>query len=142
MGVPDAKYLKAFGLLHGLDDAAYERLEQAAEVREFSIGEFIVREGDEPAELFFIIEGTVEVIVPRVGFVDLGAGNIFGEASLMEAGAFLPAGWRLKRRNASCVARTKVTAACIDVDRLAEIVKSHPAVQERLSKLAEARSRS
>lgn len=141
MAIANDSIFRAFSLLAGLDDDAYQRLAQAAELKDYRIGEFIIREGEEPHELFFIVAGTVEVIIPRVGFVELAGGNVFGEASLMEAGNFLPAGWRLKRRNASCVARTPVSVAAIDIDRLSDVVKSHPAVKARLSKLAEARSR-
>ncbi|KAJ3340941.1 hypothetical protein HDU93_006027 [Gonapodya sp. JEL0774] len=96
-------------------------------------GWYVFREGDEAREMFFIQSGTVEVwVVGGTQMVNkLGPGKFFGEVALMEE----------SKRSASIRAAETVELCVLNKTDFDNIVASHPAVQERLTKSIEERKK-
>jgi CRP-like cAMP-binding protein len=58
---------------------------QVAEVRAFSGGEAVIREGDKGDELFIVLAGKVKVLRGGAVLTTLGSGEHFGEMSLIRS---------------------------------------------------------
>ena len=84
----------------------------------FRAGDAIIREGDEGDTAFFIVSGSVEVLVGsggrRVGL--LGTGEVFGEMSLIEPGP----------RSATVVALTDVDCLVTTYDEFIASLEDNP----------------
>ncbi len=84
----------------------------------FKAGEAIIREGDEGDTAFFIVSGSVEVLVGaggrRVG--TLGMGEVFGEMSLIEPGP----------RSATVVAQTDVECLETSYEEFTASIEDYP----------------
>jgi len=86
----------------------------------FKAGDTIISEGDEGDTAFFIVAGSVEVIVGRgaeaksVGA--LGEGEVFGEMSLIEPGP----------RSATVKAITDVECLATSYDEFIAAIEDHP----------------
>jgi small-conductance mechanosensitive channel/CRP-like cAMP-binding protein len=96
------------------------------EVR-YGAGEPILREGDPGDSLYVIHRGEVDVFVDadgsRARLATLGAGDFFGEMSLMTG----------ERRRASCAARTDTTCYVIDQAAFRCVTEARPSVVEEVS---------
>jgi CRP-like cAMP-binding protein len=132
--------LRLIKVFQGMDEKGYQKLLEITRRRPYEAGHTVIREGDTPSEIFFIVRGWVKVLLPN-DYVLLGAGEIFGETSLMENGKFLSPGWRHKKRNATCIAHTPLDIIYVHVDPLATILADYPEVMARFDKLAKERSR-
>ena len=84
----------------------------------FKAGETIIREGDEGDTAFFIVSGSVEVLVGaggrRVG--TLGTGEVFGEMCLIEPGP----------RSATIVAQTDVECLLTNYEEFIGSIEDNP----------------
>jgi PPM family protein phosphatase len=60
------------------------RVMNITQVRSFTPGSFIVREGDEGDELFIVLRGKVRVESAKAPIADLGPGQHFGEMALVD----------------------------------------------------------
>jgi CRP-like cAMP-binding protein len=84
----------------------------------FKAGDVIIREGDEGDTAFFIVSGSVEVLVGsggrRVG--TLATGEVFGEMSLIEPGP----------RSATIVAMTNVECLETSYDEFVASLEDNP----------------
>ncbi len=84
----------------------------------FKAGETIIREGDEGDTAYFIVSGTVEVLVGvgkrRVGTLETG--EVFGEMCLIEPGP----------RSATIVAITDVDCLATTYEEFAGSIEDHP----------------
>lgn len=102
---------------------------QTAQLRRFSAGQYIFREGDDPkGEAFLVHSGTVE-IRKRVQGVEqtlrtLTEGQLFGEIALF---SHVP-------RTANAIAEGEVTVFVIPGDRLEHFVRNNPAIAVDLIK--------
>jgi CRP-like cAMP-binding protein len=135
-----AEDLARIPVFSAMDEAGRRALADKAEVRDYRIAETIIHADAEPEDIYFVLSGGVQVQIPGTGFVTLGAGDFFGEGSLVEGGHFLPPGWRLRRRNASVVALEDARLAVLQVDALGLVLRSYPQVREAIAKEAERRS--
>jgi CRP-like cAMP-binding protein len=84
---------------------------------ELSDGEWVVKKGAPADAVFVIAEGTARVVLPKLqsGGVDLGEGQLFGEACLIRKG----------RRQADVVARGRLVLLRIGVQDLRNILATH-----------------
>jgi CRP/FNR family transcriptional regulator, cyclic AMP receptor protein len=84
----------------------------------FKAGDVIIREGDDGDTAFFIVSGSVEVLVGaggrRVGTLETG--EVFGEMSLIEPGP----------RSATIVAMTDVECLETSYDEFSASIEDHP----------------
>ena len=86
------KTVEAFG---GLTPLELTHVAEKMTKRQFIAGDVIMRQGEEGEEFFLISDGTVEVMREGHDVADLGAGDFFGEGSLITG----------EPRNATVVAR-------------------------------------
>lgn len=122
--------LAAHPVLAGVDEAGVSELARRAKVREHGVAHTLIQVGDDPDEIFFLLEGAVQVQVPGSHLHTLEAGSVFGEASLFDGEHFLPPGWRLRKRTASVVAATPVRVAALHVDDLSFVLRQYPDVRK------------
>jgi CRP/FNR family transcriptional regulator, cyclic AMP receptor protein len=125
----DADRLKKFDLFESLPDEELERI--AGVVDEVSIdeGEDLVRAGTEPYQLFAIEEGEVEVQRDGDAIATIGEGEVVGERGIVKRGL----------RNASAVAKGRVTAIYLTQDQMRKLRRDHPHLEEKLNAIVEER---
>lgn len=87
-------------------------------------GEIILNEGELGSEMFFILDGEVEVKNSSSLFTIIGKGNVFGEMALLSSNPTL--------RNATVVAATDVTLAVLSVDDFQEVSMIYPEFSKAL----------
>lgn len=103
-----------------LDPRAFETLYNSAEVESFTEGERIIAEGDASPDLFFVVEGTVNIVVAEEGtdvfIAALGEGQVFGEAAIFTS----------VRRTASVVSGSDSALVRIRRRQFLDFVKANP----------------
>ena len=125
----DHNRLRALPLFEGVDDEDVRNISPFVSEVSVSEGKHLVEEGDYSYQLMAIEEGEAEVLRDGEHVADLGPGDFFGEAGLVEK----------DRRNATVVAKTPmrlVTLTSWDVKRLE---KQIPEAAQRLREQVEAR---
>jgi MFS family permease len=85
---PKVQLLEQLGIFEGATAAQLEALAATATEESASAGAVIIRQGDQPDDLFVVVDGDVEVSVaddgsPRI-VARLGSGDYFGEIGLLE----------------------------------------------------------
>ncbi len=110
--------LRAIPLLQGASDAGLERVVASAGEMTCEAGQVLALEGDRGSGMFVILDGTVSVEW-RGGSVQLGAGDFFGELTLLA-----PGGTRTARVRAS----SHVTCLAIPRDDALALVESEPTI--------------
>jgi voltage-gated potassium channel len=83
MSDPGPGRLRNVPLFAEVDDAHLERIAAAATEFEVDGGYVLAERGQPGSGMFVILEGTVEVDVPRRSPIQLGPGEFFGELSLL-----------------------------------------------------------
>jgi CPA2 family monovalent cation:H+ antiporter-2 len=121
-----AELARLFPLLRDMSEQRLDELISLFLPRSAQPGERLFRAGDRADMLYFILEGSVEVELPRGGGVTLSAGEIFGEMALLSG----------KRRSADVVALDYCQFLTLTSDNFEAFVRLHPALRERLEALA------
>jgi CRP/FNR family transcriptional regulator, cyclic AMP receptor protein len=125
----DYNRLKAIPLFEGVSDEDLQNIAPFVSEVSVSEGKYLVSEGDYSYQLMAIEEGEAEVLRGDAHIADLGPGDFFGEAGLVDK----------QRRNADVVAKTPmrlITLTSWDVKRLE---KQIPSAFEKLRQTVEAR---
>ena len=125
----DENRLKALPLFEGVSDEDLRTIAPFVSEVSVSAGKHLVEEGDYSYQLMAIEDGEAEVLRGEEHVADLGPGDFFGEAGLVEK----------DRRNATVVAKTPmrlITLTSWDVKRLE---KQIPQAAQRLREQIEAR---
>jgi CRP-like cAMP-binding protein len=65
------------------DDAQLARIAEVATAFEVAAGHVLAERGQPGSGMFVLLEGAVEVDVPGLDAIELGAGDFFGELSLL-----------------------------------------------------------
>jgi len=82
-----ARIITGFPLLQGFTMQGAQRLLERGEVKEYSPGEVLFKEGDGPAFVVLVITGKIQVFVEREGddlvLTDAGPGTILGELAVL-----------------------------------------------------------
>lgn len=83
-------FLHRLPVMAGLDEAALQFLGELAGEENHAAGDVIVREGDPGDRMFFVCTGRVRISKddgtdPPVVLAEMGAGDYFGEMSLIES---------------------------------------------------------
>jgi voltage-gated potassium channel len=110
--------LRAIPLFAGATDAGLQRVAASAGEIVSEDGQILAMQGDPGSGMFVILEGTVSVEW-RGGAVELGAGDFFGELTLLA-----PGGSRTARVRAS----SRATCLAIARDDALALVESEPTV--------------
>jgi CRP-like cAMP-binding protein len=123
---------RSFAALRGIDflsvlsQEELGALAQQAQIRVYLAGEVVFHQGDEGAELFFILDGHADV---KVGegtdsvVTTLNPMQFFGEMSLLTG----------ERRSATIVAQTRLEVLVLHKEAVARPLKSNPLLVERMS---------
>ena len=125
---PLTESLRRLAVFADLPPEALAALVEAARDERVNEGAWILREGDENADLFLILEGEVGLVRDEVEEAVMHAGMFFGEISVLLD----------EPVSAGVVARTPVRLAVIDRAALIPFLLANPTVTLRLLQ-AEAR---
>jgi CRP-like cAMP-binding protein len=79
-----ASALAGLPLFAGISDESMGRLAAAAGEQEFPAGHFIVRQGQVGTGVYVIVDGSVKVVRGTDELATLGAGEFFGELSVID----------------------------------------------------------
>ncbi len=118
--------LRSISLLEDLDKATIERLEEISGWYWYPEGELIFDRTDPGSEVYLIVEGSVRIVGhaksgQEVAFVDLHAGQYFGELSAIDGQA----------RSATLYTLEDSVLAMVAGDVFLEFLDSHPDVSLR-----------
>jgi CRP/FNR family cyclic AMP-dependent transcriptional regulator len=79
-----AELLAGCPLFHGIDAGGLAMLAERAETVDFPAGHVIARQGEIGTGFFVIVEGRVKVVRDGEVVAELGAGDFFGELSVLD----------------------------------------------------------
>ncbi|KAJ3070696.1 hypothetical protein HDU98_006297 [Podochytrium sp. JEL0797] len=116
---PNIPTLVRFPLFASFTQEIIEQVSLASYEMRRRSGQIIVKKGDEGAEIFFLTEGSVSVIVDDKELSVLNAPVFFGELGVL---------FRIKR-SATVLAKTDSTMVVVTKQKLDEIVEAHPSVR-------------
>jgi len=112
-------------LFAGLDDDALREIGAAVSEESVESGRVLVREGDYSQDLTIIDEGTARVERDGRELAQLGPGDMFGEAGLLQK----------SMRNATVVATTDVRMIHLTNFDLNRLRGAHPELLERIQQI-------
>ncbi len=112
-------------LFQGLDDDALREIGAAVTEESVETGRVLVREGDYSQDLTIIDEGTARVERDGHELAQLGPGDMFGEAGLLQK----------SMRNATVVATTDVRMIHLTNFDLNRLRGTHPELLERIQRI-------
>jgi CRP-like cAMP-binding protein len=82
-----AALITGFSLFHGFTLDGARMLLECGEVKEYSSGEMLIKEGDEPTFVLLVLTGKLQVFVQRqqrdLVLTDAGPGTILGELAVL-----------------------------------------------------------
>ena len=122
----DISQLKRIPLFAEASDEELSPVLPFAESKEFPEGAVLMKEEGFSNDLFAIEEGEVEVTQGGKHVADLGRGEIFGEAGLLEDA----------KRNATVTAKSPVKVITLDIFDLKRLKRSAPGIYKRIEDLA------
>jgi CRP/FNR family transcriptional regulator, cyclic AMP receptor protein len=114
--------LSSVGFFSGLSKRAVSRLAGQASVVEHQPGKEVASEGKGALAFHLILEGDAEVTVGGTKRRDLGAGDYFGEISMIDG----------KPRSATVTATTPLKTAAIHHAAFGDLLAKHPEVAVEL----------
>lgn len=92
-------------------------------------GTEIITQGEIGLEMFFILDGLVDVILPNTSITrELGEGSIFGELAIIEDMPGI--------RNATIIAKTDITLASLSLEDFKYVSSLYPGFEEKVKELA------
>lgn len=112
-------------LFRGLDDGALREVGAAVSEESVEAGRVLVREGDYSQDLTIIDEGTVRVEREGQELAQLGPGDMYGEAGLLQKGM----------RNATVVALTDARLIHLTNFDLNRLRGAHPELLQRIQQI-------
>jgi small-conductance mechanosensitive channel/CRP-like cAMP-binding protein len=121
--------LRGIEILSPLREEDLDALVPHVRLRVYGKGETVVRQGEEGNSLFIVLHGALEVRIDGTKVGGLGAGEFFGEMSLLTG----------ERRRATVVTVEEVRLIEVSKEALSPIISSHPAVLNGLSEALERR---
>jgi CRP-like cAMP-binding protein len=125
----DAAQLKRIPLFSDASDEQLRRVAVFAESKEIPEGNVVIEEGSYSHELFAIEEGTAEVTRDGEHIADLGPGDIFGEAGMLDE----------EMRSATVTATSRLRLISMGHFEVKKLKKDAPDVYGRIEALVEAR---
>jgi CRP-like cAMP-binding protein len=128
----DAQELAKIPLFSDLSEEDIRALATYAEEVTVSVGKHLVDEGGYAYDLFAIVEGTAQVIVGGDVVAELGPGDFFGEAGVLEK----------QQRNATVVAKSRMRLVTLTGWDLRRMRRQLGSVMEKLEQAIEQRRNS
>jgi CRP/FNR family transcriptional regulator, cyclic AMP receptor protein len=127
----DERKVSEIELFAELSRSERRQLAASADEVEVEEGRQLVREGEFAYEFFVIDEGSAEVLRDGEHVADLGPGDFLGEMGIVGQ----------TRRNASVVARSRMSLIVMTEQSFRGMTRSMPAVADRIQKAVQERSR-
>jgi len=125
----DATQLKRIPLFADADEGELRQVAVFAESKEVPEGEVVLQEGGFSRELLAIEEGTAEVTRDGEHVADLGPGDIFGEAGMLDD----------EMRNSTVTATSRLKLISMGHFEVQRLKKNAPDVYARIEDLVEQR---
>jgi CRP/FNR family transcriptional regulator, cyclic AMP receptor protein len=125
----DATQLKRIPLFADASDEELKQVAAFAESKEVSEGEVVVSEGGFSRELLAIEEGTAEVTRDGDHIADLGPGDVFGEAGMLDD----------EMRSATVTATSRLKLISLGHFEVQRLKKNAPEVYGKIEALVEER---
>jgi cAMP-dependent protein kinase regulator len=126
----DTTQLKRIPLFSDASDEELKKVAVFAETKEFDEGKELVKEGGFSTALMAIEEGTAEVTRDGEHIADLGTGDVFGEAGMLDD----------SQRSATVTATSRVKVISMGHFEVQRLKKNAPGVYARIEQLVEERS--
>ena len=126
----DTTQLKRIPLFSDASDEELKKVAAFATAREVDEGTEVISEGAFSRELLAIEDGTAEVSRDGDKVADLGKGDVFGEAGMLDD----------DMRSATVVATSRLKLISMGHFEVKRLKKDAPGVYERIEKLVEERS--
>lgn len=126
----DTTQLKRIPLFSDASDEELKRVAAFAETKEYDEGRELIKEGGFSRALLAIEDGTAEVTHDGKHVADLGPGDVFGEAGMLDD----------SERSATVTATSRVKLISMGHFEVKRLKKDAPGVYERIEKLVEERS--
>lgn len=125
----DRRTLSGIRLLSGIEVALLKDIEERCAWRRYRSGERVFERGTEGHEVFFVVEGAVDVISPTpsgtdLNFARIDAGEVLGQLAAIDG---LP-------RTAGVVAAEDSLLAALPCDRFLSLLKENGEIAVRLLK--------
>jgi CRP-like cAMP-binding protein len=126
----DVSQLKRIPLFSDASDEELSRVAIFAESKEIPEGEVVIEEGGYSRELLAIEDGKAEVTRDGEKIADLGPGDIFGEAGMLDD----------EMRSATVTAKSRLKLISLRHFEVKRLKKDAPDVYRRIEQLVEERS--
>ncbi len=126
----DTTQLKRIPLFSDAPDDELKQVAAFAQSKEVAEGTEVIAEGGFSRELLAIEDGTAEVTRDGQKVADLGPGDVFGEAGMLDD----------DMRSASVTATSRLKLISMGHFEVKRLKKDAPSVYERIEKLVEERS--
>jgi CRP-like cAMP-binding protein len=111
--------LRTIPLFSGMTDRSIERISEIAHEATFAAGTTLTREGEVGDSFVVIVHGHATVVQDGRTIRELGAGEYFGEISLIDGGP----------RTATVTAETPIDALVVDRDGFSRLMDEFPVVR-------------
>ena len=128
----DADQLKRIPLFADAPDGELDRVATFAQAKEIPEGEVVIEEGGFSRELLAIEDGKAEVSRDGEHIADLGPGDIFGEAGMLDD----------EMRAATVTAKSRLKLISLGHFEVKRLKKDAPDVYQRIEQLVEERKSS
>jgi len=125
----DATQLKRIPLFEGASDEELRKVAVFAQSKEVPEGEVVVEEGGFSRELLAIEDGTAEVTRDGERIADLGVGDVFGEAGMLDD----------EMRSATVTATSRLKLISLGHFEVQRLKKDAPEVYGRIEALVQER---
>jgi CRP/FNR family transcriptional regulator, cyclic AMP receptor protein len=126
----DVSQLKRIPLFADASDEELRRVAIFAESKEIPEGEVVIEEGSYSRELLAIEDGMAEVTREGEKLADLGPGDVFGEAGMLDD----------SMRSATVTAKSRLKLISLRHFEVKRLQKDAPDVYGRIEQLVEERS--
>ena len=126
----DSAQLKRIPLFSDASDDELKRVAAFAQSKEIGEGEVVVEEGGFSRELLAIEEGTAEVTRDGEKIADLGQGDVFGEAGMLDD----------SMRSATVTSTSRMRLISLGHFEVKRLKKDAPGVYRSIEELVEERS--
>jgi CRP-like cAMP-binding protein len=126
----DASQLKRIPLFSDASDQELKQVAAFAQVKEVPEGEVVVEEGGFSRELLAIEDGTAEVTRDGEHIADLGPGDVFGEAGMLDN----------EMRSATVTATSRMRLISLGHFEVQRLKKNAPGVYRSIEELVQERS--
>jgi CRP-like cAMP-binding protein len=119
---PEPHHFASVSVLRGLSADEIAAVHQLSKPREFAPGEALVTEGERGDSFHLIADGEAEIVVGGEVLGTLGAGDYFGEMSLIDGGP----------RTASVIAVSPIRTLAVTTHDFQRLLERNPNVTRKL----------